>query len=332
MARVHSNGTRSSRITQQVVMTTSSFSLVGSALICLVFALFPSLRTPARHLLVCLSICDMMLDGTMISTAVWSEGAPTAAELETFVGSVFCGVQGILGSVGSLGYFVWQNCLAWHVLRSVRCRRDLGEGLHFRVYHVLAWGTMVAVACVLSWGYQQHPSWIGSTGEPWCFIPQTQPNWMLLRLAIVYIPLWLSWLFCSLCYFLTWTELRNMKSDKGGAPHSAALEWKFIAVPVFFVLLRIPGTIHRVADMAHFRTGQWLHIGHAACDTLQGTLNCLLFIILTPQVRSAMKDSLVSHACCCCWFRSRRREYSALGGPPREGTPRGPKVTYDGLP
>ena len=116
-----------------IVTTASILSVLGSCIIILTFILFKDIRTPSRHIIVCIAISDLI--SSLSNCAGLFRKGNTA-----------CVIQSFVGSASILSSFLWTMFLAVFLFATVVLENPyLGKRLIFPWFHLVSWSLPLAV-------------------------------------------------------------------------------------------------------------------------------------------------------------------------------------------
>jgi len=258
---------------QIIVIVMSSLSVLGSLMI-IVSWCFKGARSPSRKLVVILSVTDLFTAlSYLLSAVIHSEN--------------FCKAQVYATVFFSSSASLWTAAIAIHLFASAKFK-DSASSL-VKWYHLICWGYPLVSMLVVVFTDSA-----GRAISDWCFIPKTKPYWRLLRLQSVYLPLWVSWVLTATFYILTKNVLyKYFKYHvlmKENLKKAFQIDAKLTAIPLIFVLLRIPGSTFRIIDMfyntdAGMAKYYWLEVGQSFGDPSQGFFNAIFYVVLTKLIR-----------------------------------------------
>jgi len=264
------------------VVVTCTLSCVGSLFIIVSFALFKDFQSSqSRRLLVILSICDLF---TAVAYLIRIGKMPDSEHDE-----VRCKVQSAINIFANQSSFFWTDFIALFVLLS----RKYGMKQASRwipYFHVISWGVpavlLIAVIAKGAWGYDD-----GTATADWCWIKGGEPNyWHIIAGKGVE---WSSCVLITIIYILVFVDLRKAADQQLLLAHRGGTTWKItekklLAIPVVFIILRMPGTIRTIYEFKHASglVSQPWPILQAIGDSGQGFANGLIFGLFTEKVRS----------------------------------------------
>lgn len=249
-----------------VAIACGSLSALGCCVTIFVFAFIVRPLTTANRMLLFLTLTDL-LQAIQFATA-WVN----------FRGTM-CSVQLVYGVVTATASFFWTVAIAAYVYWVTRGANSVRSARRVElIAHCCAWGIplgMLAIQLAFARRTITEPE-----THPWCFIA---PGFLAWRLIAFYIPLFISWVGTLVLYTLARREL-------GKATHSTKHYARFVAVPLGFIALRLPGVVYRFAELSSYDPQRhsslsWLLMLTSIGDSSQGSFNCLVFILLNPQVR-----------------------------------------------
>lgn len=121
-------------VTNKYILTIATvFSVLGSSIIILTFFIFKDIRTPARHIIVCIAISDLVSSlsnclGLFRTEYVFEKKDP------------ICIIQSFIGSTFILSSFLWTMLLAVFLYIVIVCENpDSGKRLIFPLFHGISW-------------------------------------------------------------------------------------------------------------------------------------------------------------------------------------------------
>ena len=140
--------------------TTSSLSVLGSCLVIGTYVMYKDIQSPSRHLIVCISISDLI---TSISNLYASYGVEPKNKLA-------CILQSFVGTTAMMCSFMWTMMLAIFLFISLdREQPSLAIRLIHPWFHLLSWLLPLGVNLVAIWlsklGNNQDAAVAG-----WCWI------------------------------------------------------------------------------------------------------------------------------------------------------------------
>ncbi|XP_034875760.1 G-protein coupled receptor 157 isoform X12 [Mirounga angustirostris] len=274
-----------------VVLLSCALSALGSGLLVATHALWPDLRSPARRLLLFLSLADLL------SAASYFYGV-----LQDFAGPSWdCVLQGALSTFANTSSFFWTVAIALYLYLSiVRAARQPRTGRLLWAFHVVSWGVplaiTVAAVALKKIGYDASDVSVG-----WCWIDlqaEDRVLWMLLTgklwemLAYVTLPA----LYCLIRKHINraheaLSEYRPILSEAHRPQHHASVaDKKLILIPLIFICLRVWSTVRFVLTLCGSPAVQWpvLVVLHGIGNTFQGGANCIMFVLCTQAVRTRL--------------------------------------------
>ncbi|XP_045155141.1 G-protein coupled receptor 157, partial [Echinops telfairi] len=233
-----------------VVLLSCALSALGSGLLVATHALWPDLRSPARRLLLFLSLADLL------SAASYFYGV-----LQDFSGPSWdCVLQGALSTFANTSSFFWTVAIALYLYFSiVRGAHGPRAGRLLWAFHLVSWGVPLAVtvAAVLlkKIGYDASDVSVG-----WCWIDleaKDRALWMLLTGKLWEI---LAYVTLPVIYILirkhisrahaALSEYRPILSDEHQRPYyTSAADRKLSLIPLIFICLRVWSTVRFVLTL-----------------------------------------------------------------------------------
>lgn len=269
------------------VIVTCTLSIVGSMFIIVSFMLFKDFQTSqSRRLLVILSLCDLV---TAIAYLI-RVGPMTPDEEGESKEMTICHVQSALNIFANQASFFWTDFIALFVFMSRKYgMKQASKAIPF--FHILSWGwpiiSVILVGSFNKWGYDS-----GEATADWCWIAANEPlYWHIIAGKGVE---WASCGLLTIIYICVFLDLRKAADQQLLLTHRGGTTWKItekklLAIPVIFIVLRLPGTIRTVQLMVHPNdplNQTWIAVLQAIGDSGQGFANGLLFGLFTEKVRS----------------------------------------------
>jgi len=266
------------------VRLASSFSLLGAlAILCSWF--FPETRSPTRRLVIILSIADIISSQTYL----W----PIESN------QILCQVQAVVSSHFTTTSFWLTALIGIHLYLSIKRNLAFAERCtKYLIMFCLAYPTVTSVVLILT----------HRTGRldslPWCFIPKKENDyiWMILRIAVIYGPLWICWILTIVFYILTKREINRTLNRTSivtrGSLKEFSIQRKLTFIPIVFALIRLPGTIHRVLNMLSSKDYFPLALLQSIGDPLQGFANGIMYVLFTKKVRECYISAFKRIFCC----------------------------------
>lgn len=114
-----------------VILTiTSILSILGASIIILTFVIFKDIRTPARHIIVCIALSDFISSlSNCFGLQINEKDSDDSCIIQSFIGSTF-----IMSS------FLWTMFLAVYLyIVIVYQKQDLGRKIIFPWFHIVSW-------------------------------------------------------------------------------------------------------------------------------------------------------------------------------------------------
>ncbi|XP_004385193.1 G-protein coupled receptor 157 [Trichechus manatus latirostris] len=295
-----------------VVLLSCVLSALGSGLLVATHALWPDLRSPARRLLLFLSLADLL------SAASYFYGV-----LQDFSGSSWdCVLQGALSTFANTSSFFWTVAIALYLYLSIvrTARRPRSDRLLW-VFHIVSWGVPLAITAVAvslkKIGYDASDVSVG-----WCWInleAEDRTLWMLLTGKLWEI---LAYITLPVIYILirkhinraheALSEYRPILSSAHPQQHCTSVaDKKLVLIPLIFICLRVWSTVRFVLTLCGSPAVRMpvLVVLHGIGNTFQGGANCIMFVLCTRTVRTRL------FSLCCCCSSSQPAAESPVGPP-----------------
>nr|XP_054369214.1 G-protein coupled receptor 157 [Mirounga angustirostris] len=293
-----------------VVLLSCALSALGSGLLVATHALWPDLRSPARRLLLFLSLADLL------SAASYFYGV-----LQDFAGPSWdCVLQGALSTFANTSSFFWTVAIALYLYLSiVRAARQPRTGRLLWAFHVVRVvsahvprqsggrrddadgevhlpgasdaGALAEVGtCALGSGAGMRRGAPDTRAVSRVLDPrgemrgtQRTEGGTAARLAHT----------CSPCpaQHEALSEYRPILSEAHRPQHHASVaDKKLILIPLIFICLRVWSTVRFVLTLCGSPAVQWpvLVVLHGIGNTFQGGANCIMFVLCTQAVRTRL--------------------------------------------
>jgi len=264
------------------VIITCALSILGSLFIIISFALFKDFQSSqSRRLLFILSFCDLL---TAVAYLIRIGKDPVGK-----TDSAKCEIQSALNIFANQASFFWTDFIALFVFLS----RKYGVKQATRFipwFHIISWGIpLILMSLVIGfdmWGYDN-----GAATADWCWIKGGMPSyWHVIAGKGVE---WSSCILITIIYILVFLDLRKAADQQLLLTHRGGTTWKItekklLAIPIVFIILRMPGTIRTIyamKDSNGLKSSPW-PVLQAIGDSGQGFANGLIFGLFTEKVRS----------------------------------------------
>lgn len=278
---------------------TCTISIVAACWIIVTYLAFKDLRTAGRQLLLNLSIADILVAG--------SHFVGVMANYERFIYNStesvsahdpLCVSQAAVTMFSSIASFLWTMSIAVYMLAVALSTNQKILKRMVVVIYVISWGVpvpfVVVSAATKTLGFQ----YTGSTG---CYTLDNAygHNTKAIVIDILSYEMWvyLAYIFLPIVYLTVFSHLRCRKETRAYNNLIAAskTDIKLLLIPIAFLLLRIWTTVD---DVFAFYTDSYYQLVYR-CSTAnavllflqsiglnsQGTVNGILFCLLTKQVR-----------------------------------------------
>ena len=121
-------------VTNKYLLTTATvLSVLGASIIILTFFIFKDIRTPARHIIVCIAISDLVSSLSNCFGLFQTQDHPEGKNLP-------CIIQSFIGSTFIFSSFLWTVLLAVFLYIVIVCEKpDSGKTLIFPLFHGISW-------------------------------------------------------------------------------------------------------------------------------------------------------------------------------------------------
>lgn len=297
------------RPVRAVMATVSSLSILGSLLIILSYVFFKDLRTRARYILLHLSIADLGVGlANLTGIAVNFDGYFMAAHKNgsepTNLIQDLCVTQGFFAIYFTLSSILWTSCLAVYMYLLIVHNQNTRQLRYFLWFsHFACYGLPLVVNFWLVFtqrlGYAPYDSagWCSMIGRHTSFQAKHEPDryatffgydlWVLLTFALTVL------LYCTVVCHVR-QEHQKASNTKGFWEAMHRIDYKFILIPVFFLVLRIWSfVVDLLMVYIHIRNLNlvvlnFLIYTSGIGDSAQGFVNSILFVALTYKVRRTL--------------------------------------------
>ncbi|XP_043079946.1 G-protein coupled receptor 157 [Puntigrus tetrazona] len=281
---------------QVVILTSCVLSFLGSLLIVCTYARWHDLRTTPRKLLVFLSVTDLL------SALSYFYGVLRMFDSD----SGDCIAQGAVSTFANTSSFFWTVAIAIYLyVFIVKSSQRQADNLVL-YFHLISWGVpfaiTVAALSLHKIGYDASEVSVG-----WCWVniqAQDHVLWMLLTGKIwefiAYITLPVLYILIKIHIHNAHAALSEYRPILTSSPVSHSLssmaDRKLTLIPIIFIMLRMWSTIRFLLLLTDSPAGHnpVLVTLHGIGNTFQGAANCIMFVLLTPSIRSRLAASL------CC--------------------------------
>lgn len=130
MSKTHHENELATRLANTIILTAASvLSILGASIIILTFVIFKDIRTPARHIIVCIALSDLISSLSNCFGLFMNGKDKDSCTMQSFIGSTF-----IMSS------FLWTMFLAVYLCIVIVCEnQDLGRKIIFPWFHIVSW-------------------------------------------------------------------------------------------------------------------------------------------------------------------------------------------------
>ncbi|XP_011404330.1 PREDICTED: probable G-protein coupled receptor 157 [Amphimedon queenslandica] len=314
------------------VATTCFLSMIGATLVMLSFICFKTMRSPTRLILFNIAIMDFLvafsnffgdvgnfesyyINTTALHSACLKDGVyPSEDMLQTppsYINSM-CISQAFLAMYSTLSSVLWTSGLAVYLYFSIShsgTRKGLFSlAISFIISYVMPLGICLWALLTHKLGYSPY------NAASWCALIIYNPDtntvdkyvaifgynlWIYLTIVLTVV------IYIGLRLYLADQEKKTSQfvTQKKFWDSVHNMDYKFMLIPVFFILLRIWSCISDImmfadVDMDDIPSGVTLTllILSGIGDSGQGLINGLLFVVLTKTVRQHMLNAFT-----CRW-------------------------------
>ncbi|XP_066927062.1 G-protein coupled receptor 157-like isoform X1 [Clytia hemisphaerica] len=300
---------------KEFLMVSTTLSVFGCLVIIATYALYKDIRSSSRHIIVCISIADLVVSLSNLAADFLPPAIHDACILQSFV-----------SSTALLASFMWTLFLAIFLYISLVLEKPFtARALIHPWFHLVCWLlplviNMVAL-CTRNLGNNNDLAVSG-----WCWIEIPESDTVDIKRVILWMFLdgkgleIITYLIILLIYIRIKIHLRKQirhferkQSFYTGAMTSLSLDavrtidQKLVLIPICYIMLRIWGTIRflmYVLGKEQHGSLPFLMIMQAIGDNLVGFCNCIFFCFLTPKVRNHIKQSKL----CTLHFKKKETE------------------------
>jgi hypothetical protein len=269
-----------------VNIVASSLSILGSLFVILVYCGFSEVRSYSFRLVLYMSICDLLLSFANLLGSMDSSHE-------------MCIAQAVLISYFGLASILWSAILALSLYLFVVKQNMTVPDFEFK-FALFAFGFPILMTFL--------PFSTSSYGDQYgqCWIEIDHAGGIAWAVLQFYIPLWLTVIFNSYCFYLAYKELQVLIEGAGNMPEeerqlklSNVSRLKYY--PLVLVLCWIFSSINAVYMLAKPDSPSvGMIIMDQGMGSMQGFLDALVYG-LNPTVRAAMAGTY--QACCPCFFK-----------------------------
>ncbi|XP_028413188.1 G-protein coupled receptor 157-like [Dendronephthya gigantea] len=283
--------------TSKILATIStSLSILGCIVIFIAHRFWKDLHSNSRNILLYITIADLFTAmGYLFNLqSTWKDS---------------CVFQSFITTTSSMMSFFWTSCMALYLhVVSINANYELGKRIIF-AFHCIAWPVPLLVTLI---ALLAHKLGEGCWNNDWCWIKDldcsdnlnstSDPRYETVSWMLLTGKLWeiLSYILILIVYariFMYVRRQRKLVEEQSNAMSVArfrAVEMRTISIPIFFICIRIWGTLQ---FFNYAFTGDSNEIAgikylHAFGDGAQGFVNAVLFCLI------ADKSKLIFLKCC----------------------------------
>lgn len=276
-------------------------SMAFAGWIIVTYLVFKNLRTVARQLLVNLSIADILVPGSHLLGAFLNyERFYTMPSLNS-TDDPLCVTQGAVTMYGSIASFLWTMSIAvYFLLLTLSVRKKTRKWMVVLMY-VVSWGIpllfVIITAAMKQFGFQYTG---GSVGCYTLDLINSTSETIVIELVSYEIWVYLAYILLPILYLIVFYRIRCSKTSitqNSNILAATKTDIKLLLVPISFLLLRIWTTITDI--FVFYNNDNHKKMSDFPCDNAsavllflqtiglnsQGTVNAILFCLLTKQVR-----------------------------------------------
>ena len=155
-------------LTNDILLAASAgLSILGSIMIIATYTFYREIRSVSRHIVVCISIADLLVAISNCSSIVIS---PIVDSSTTDINQTACTLQSFVGTTAVLWSFLWTMTLAIYLyIDLVRGNQQLGKSMVWPWAHLVCWLLPLAINVVALYLEK-----LGNSGDRntsgWCWI------------------------------------------------------------------------------------------------------------------------------------------------------------------
>ena len=300
---------------QWIAMITGAASMWSACIVALCFFAFPELRSAWRLYVLFLSLADFLqgLYYTLDGAGIFHD--------RSHEGTLGCKVFASIGIWSACSSFIWSACvsayvtffLTRHMRRAPRQQR--ATPLVTMLFCLLSFGYPTVVLVLLIEERVPLSYNLLSEDANGGFVDRDEFGW---RLVSIYGPLWLSMSVVTACSLVSLMQLRahvNASDETKQQRNLRQLRRRMLAIPLIFVLCRLPETIYRCVEWSVGPKASDLSLRRSALSTAlkgllaftqgaQGIATALIFVWTSPAYRRRLYQLWLracgcSHCCLC---------------------------------
>jgi len=295
--------------TQWIAMITGSACMWSACIVALCFFAFPELRSAWRLYVLFLSLADFLqgLYYTLDGAGIFHD--------RSHEGTLGCKVFAFIGIWSACSSFIWSACvsayvtffLTRHMRRAPRQQR--ATPLVTMLFCFLSFGYPTVVLVLLIEERVPLSYNLLSEDANGGFVDRDEFGW---RLVSIYGPLWLSMSVVTACSLVSLMQLRahvHASDETKQQRNLRQLRRRMLAIPLIFVLCRLPETIYRCVEWSIGPHASGLFLRHSALSTAlkgllaftnpaQGIATAVIFVWTSPAYRRRLYQ-LWLRACGC---------------------------------
>lgn len=281
--------------TYVAIVVAATMSAVSSAALLACFLLFPKWRNKpsgTKHILLVLTIYDLLAGANYF---INPSRMPN-----------LCQVQATVMQWFEIGGWLWTAVLPVELARALYVsvkwlKRDHTTGVCIFKGYIVNYHAFVHTYCAVTVGLMHGLGISGQAGD-WCWATSD------VFVVATYCALWCSFAVIGLasCFILhliaeAESGLKERESlgtidyrDVVRRRRNFRARRKLLLIPLAFMVLHIPGTLRRCANLAQCAScdNEWIQLLQAICDPSQGTVNCLLFGLMDLQLQAEIRAAL----------------------------------------
>jgi len=244
----------------------STFSMIGSGFIIIMYLRFSDLRKFAFKLIVMVSLCDLILGfGIYLG--------------DGNVDNTLCRFQAFIIQFGSIGEVLWTAVIAYSIREVVLVQpRNTRIEDNMNTYHMFVWGTSL-VSCILPMTTNNY-----GDADGWCWISKYGNHGYTFgtfwRMFCFYIPLWVTIFFIIVVY------RRTLRVLDRSAENFKRMRW----YPMVLIVIYFFATVDRVWQL--FAPANYeLCVFRVFFASLAGFFNAIIYG-WTPAVQDKVRTCL----------------------------------------
>eukprot|EP01004_Peranema_trichophorum_P004877 NODE_3770_length_1291_cov_94.115582_g3300_i0.p1 GENE.NODE_3770_length_1291_cov_94.115582_g3300_i0~~NODE_3770_length_1291_cov_94.115582_g3300_i0.p1 ORF type:complete len:337 (-),score=24.31 NODE_3770_length_1291_cov_94.115582_g3300_i0:113-1123(-) len=273
-----------------LIFIPGSLGALGAGVFIGTYIFVPSLRTVPRSFLFYLSITDFFQ--SMIVPLWCIMPLDKAAHM--------CNSIGLIRHYSLLASAAWTTCISVYVFYRVHSPAVKVKTYSIIIFHIMAWGipASIILLCMLVTKLETGEFSFSYNGK--CMTAKSADDRYGFRYMLNYrLPLLLSFVVMATMYRLARAKVLEIKHNLGSVVlpthhflYGGDLEdvvTKFTLLPIVFFICRLAGNIQAILHAVYEYNCPTCDFIAISLDTMQGFVNCTIFVFLNHFVRDAIR-------------------------------------------